>query len=109
MPAPERFDDTFVAGDTYDLVISTTKTVEGGSAILHIRSRPEQPPILVSNAITLAEGMITFKLSPEETRKLDSSTKSSQNFAYHVQFTSVSGDVTTLVTGHFRVLKDLAI
>lgn len=108
MTAPARFDDTFVAGDTYDLVINTKQTVEGGVAILHIRTRPEQPPLVVANAITLAEGKITFKLTPAETRKLDTTKGSSQNCVYQVQFTGVDGNVSTLLTGHFRVLRDLA-
>lgn len=107
MSAPTRFDDTFVAGDTYDLVVSTNKIVEGGSATLHIRSKPEQPPLVISNAISLAEGKITFKLSQTDTKKLDSAVKTSQNFVHQIQFTSSAGDIYTIASGHFRVLKDL--
>lgn len=110
MPAPARFDDTLVAGDSYSLS-TTLQDVEvlGGSATLHIRARPEQPPVIVCNGVVAPNGLIVYHIPPAATRKLDGAREGHQQFIYHAQFTSSTGDVTTYLGGYLRVLKDIAV
>lgn len=110
MPAPARFDDTLVAGDSFSLTTTLQGVnVLGGSATLHIRARPEQPPVIICNGVVAPEGLIVYHIPPEATRKLDSSREGHQQFIYHAQFTDSIGDVTTYLSGYLRVLKDLAV
>lgn len=110
MSAPARFDDTLVAGDTYPMTLTLVGVdVLGGSAILHIRKRPEEPPVITSTGTLSSGGRIIFKLLPDETRRLDMIKEGQQRVIYNVQYTSAAGDVTTILAGQLRVLKDLAV
>lgn len=110
MPAPARFDDTLVAGDTFTLQATLNGVnVLGGSATLHIRSSTTADPVIVCNGLLSGNGKIIFKIPPSATRKLDSARDGYNLFVYNAQYTSPDGDVSTFLAGTLRVLKDMAV
>ena len=111
MAEPARFDDTFVAGDTYPLSLTLVdKDVTGGSATLHIRRNfNDTPVVIVEGTVGTTNGLITFTIPPEATRVLDSARDGYHKFVYNIQLTEADGTVQTLLVGSFRVLRDLAV
>ncbi len=105
---PARFDDTFVAGNSYPMTLTLDEDVLQGSAVLVIRHSFTEPVILAVNAVMLTEGRITFNLTPEQTLKLNNARKGFNKFSYSVQYTNSQDFVQTLLIGQLRVLRALS-
>lgn len=107
---PARYDTTFVAGDTFPMTLTyVDEDVLGGSAVMHIRARAEETPVITAQGSLGSNGVIVFELPPEATRSLDSARDGLRKFLYNIQLTNSQGFVQTLLVGELRVMKDLAV
>ena len=120
MGMPERYDDSFVAGDTYKLLFNYKDS--DGIAIdltdytvnMHVKKSVMTDDVIlektyVIDAIDGPVGKVEINLDVNDTNDL-SGIIAKSSYVYDVQLTSISGDnVKTVIGGIFDVYKGVTI